>query len=74
VEASTTRKSRAGSPLGTSKRAQYADAIVRAISGAKTFVLVLSESAIASSHVSKEIERASSKSVRLLRCEWMLRR
>src|SRR6266513_2028686 len=41
--------------------ALYADAIVRAISGAKAFVLVLSESAIASSHVSKEIERASSK-------------
>jgi len=41
--------------------ALYADAIVRAISGAKAFVLVLSESAIASSHVGKEIERASSK-------------
>jgi TolB-like protein len=41
--------------------ALYADAIVRAISGAKAFILVLSESAIASSHVSKEIERASSK-------------
>jgi TolB-like protein/tetratricopeptide (TPR) repeat protein len=41
--------------------ALYADAIVRAISSAKTFVLVLSESSIDSSHVSKEIERASSK-------------
>ena len=41
--------------------ALYADAIVRAISGAKAFVLVLSESSIDSSHVSKEIERASSK-------------
>jgi adenylate cyclase len=41
--------------------ALYADAIVRAISGAKTFVLVLSESSIDSSHVGKEIERASSK-------------
>jgi len=41
--------------------AQYADAIVRAISGAKAIVLVLSENAIASSHVSREIERASSK-------------
>jgi TolB-like protein/Tfp pilus assembly protein PilF len=40
---------------------QYADAIIRAISGAKVIVLVLSESAIASSHVSREIERASSK-------------
>src|SRR6266404_3608272 len=38
-----------------------ADAIVRAISGAKAFVLVLSGSAIASSHVAKEIERASAK-------------
>jgi TolB-like protein len=41
--------------------AQYADAIVRAISGAKVLVLVLSGNAIASSHVGKEIERASSK-------------
>jgi TolB-like protein len=41
--------------------ALYADAIVRAISGAKAFILVLSGSAITSSHVSKEIERASSK-------------
>jgi hypothetical protein len=41
--------------------ARYADAIVRAIGGAKAFVLVLSEGAIASSHVGKEVERASSK-------------
>jgi TolB-like protein len=41
--------------------ALYADAIVRAISSATAFVLVLSESSIDSSHVSKEIERASSK-------------
>jgi hypothetical protein len=41
--------------------ALYADAIVRAISGSRAFVLVLSESSIDSSHVSKEIERASSK-------------
>ena len=39
----------------------YADAIVRAITNAKDLVLVLSESSIASSHVGKEIERASSK-------------
>jgi adenylate cyclase len=38
----------------------YADGIVRAITGAKVFALVLSEHAIASSHVGKEIERASS--------------
>jgi TolB-like protein len=41
--------------------ALYADAIVRAISGARALVLVLSENSIASSHVGKEIERASSK-------------
>ena len=41
--------------------ALYADAIVRAISGARAFVLVLSKSSIDSSHVGKEIERASSK-------------
>ena len=41
--------------------ALYADAIVRTIGGAKAFVVVLSESSIASSHVGKEIERASSK-------------
>jgi TolB-like protein/Flp pilus assembly protein TadD len=38
----------------------YADGIVRAITGAKVFALVLSEHAIASTHVGKEIERASS--------------
>ena len=41
--------------------ALYADAIVRAISGARVFILVLSENSIDSSHVGKEIERASSK-------------
>jgi TolB-like protein/Flp pilus assembly protein TadD len=39
----------------------YADGIVRAINGTKLLVLVLSESAIVSPHVGKEIERASSK-------------
>src|SRR6202165_1835285 len=48
-------------PRDVTAGALYADAIVRAISGAKVFVPVLSESAIASSHVGKEIERASSK-------------
>ena len=48
-------------PRDVKAGALYADAIVRAISGARAFVLVLSESAIASSHVGKEIERASSK-------------
>src|SRR5947207_1717765 len=48
-------------PRDVKAGALYADAIVRAISGAKACVLVLSESAISSSHVSREIERASSK-------------
>jgi TolB-like protein/tetratricopeptide (TPR) repeat protein len=41
--------------------ALYADSIVRAINGAKVLVLVLSQHSVASPHVSKEIERASSK-------------
>jgi TolB-like protein len=48
-------------PRDVTPGARYADAIVRAISAAKVFVLVLSESGIASSHVGKEVERASSK-------------
>src|SRR3984893_8091890 len=48
-------------PRDVKAGALYADALVRAISGANAFVLVLSKSAIASSHVGKEIERASSK-------------
>jgi TolB-like protein len=39
----------------------YADEIIRSINGVKVFVVVLSASAIASRHVGKEIERASSK-------------
>lgn len=39
----------------------YADAIIRAINGSKVVVVVLSEHAVGSSHVGKEIERASSK-------------
>jgi TolB-like protein/Flp pilus assembly protein TadD len=39
----------------------YADGIIRAITASKVFVLVLSKSATASSHVGKEVERASSK-------------
>jgi TolB-like protein len=39
----------------------YADAIVRAINEAKALVLVLSTSAMASSHVGREVERAASK-------------
>ena len=48
-------------PRNVTPGSQYADGIVRAINGAKVVVLVLSESAIASPHVGKEIERASSK-------------
>jgi TolB-like protein/lipopolysaccharide biosynthesis regulator YciM len=40
---------------------EYADAIVAAINDAKAIVLVLSGSAVASSHVGREIERAASK-------------
>jgi TolB-like protein len=39
----------------------YADAIVGAINEAKTLVLVLSASAMASAHVGREVERAASK-------------
>jgi TolB-like protein/Tfp pilus assembly protein PilF len=39
----------------------YADGIVRAINGAKVFVLMLSKHSVESPHVGKEIERASSK-------------
>jgi TolB-like protein len=46
--------------------ALYADEIVRAIDDAKVVVLVLSESAIASAHVGKEVERASSKRRRIV--------
>jgi TolB-like protein len=48
-------------PRDVKPGAQYADAIVRAISDAKTLVMVLSESSVGSSHVGREIERAASK-------------
>jgi len=48
-------------PRDVKPGAQYADAIVRAINEAKTLVLVLSQSAVGSSHVGREIERAASK-------------
>ena len=41
--------------------AQYADAIVRAINDSSALVVVLSASAVASSHVAREVERAGSK-------------
>jgi TolB-like protein len=39
----------------------YADAIVQAITACKIFVVVLSESAVVSGHVLREVERASAK-------------
>jgi TolB-like protein/Flp pilus assembly protein TadD len=48
-------------PRDVKPGAQYAEAIVRAINEAKAVVLVMSASAVGSSHVGKEIERASSK-------------
>jgi len=48
-------------PRDVKPGALYADAIVRAITDARALVLILSESAIQSSHVGKEVERASSK-------------
>lgn len=48
-------------PRDVTPGAQYADAIVRAINEANVIVLVLSGSAVASSHVGREIERAASK-------------
>jgi TolB-like protein/Flp pilus assembly protein TadD len=53
-------------PRDVKAGALYADAIVRAITGAKAFVLVLSASALASSHVGKEVERASAKQRRII--------
>jgi len=46
--------------------ALYADEIVRAINESKVVILILSEQAVASSHVGKEIERASSKRRRII--------
>jgi TolB-like protein/Flp pilus assembly protein TadD len=48
-------------PRDVKPGAQYADAIVGAINDAKTVVLVLSGSAVVSSHVGREVERAASK-------------
>jgi TolB-like protein/tetratricopeptide (TPR) repeat protein len=41
--------------------ANYADAIVRAINGCRTLLVILSAHSVSSAHVGKEIERASSK-------------
>jgi hypothetical protein len=54
------------SAAGCEAGAQYADAIVRAINEAKAVVLVMSGSAVASSHVGREIERAASKHQKII--------
>jgi TolB-like protein len=48
-------------PRDVAPGALYADAIVRAINESNVLVIVLSQSAVASSHVGREIERAASK-------------
>ena len=48
-------------PRDVTPGSHYADHIMSAISRAKILVLVLSDSALASKHVGKEVERASSK-------------
>jgi TolB-like protein/Flp pilus assembly protein TadD len=48
-------------PRDVTPGSHYADGIMLAISGAKALVLVLSDGALTSKHVSKEVERASSK-------------
>ena len=53
-------------PRDVTPGSQYADEIVRAINDAKILVLVLSEHAVASTHVGKELERASSKRRRII--------
>jgi TolB-like protein len=48
-------------PRDVTSGSHYADGIMKASSGAKLVVLILSDSALASRHVGKEVERASSK-------------
>jgi Tol biopolymer transport system component len=48
-------------PRDVKPGAQYADAIVRAINEATAVVVVMSASAMASSHVRREVERAAAK-------------
>ena len=53
-------------PRDVTPGSQYAEEIIAAINEAKVIVLVLSENAVASAHVGKEIERASSKRRRII--------
>jgi hypothetical protein len=48
-------------PRDVTPGAFYADAIVHAIDASSTVVLIMSQSAVASPHILREIERASSK-------------
>src|SRR6267154_5913009 len=48
-------------PRDVAPGALCADAIVRAINESKVLLIVLSQSAVASSHVGREVERAASK-------------
>ena len=48
-------------PRDVTPGAHYADEIISAITGARALILVLSDSALTSKHVGKEVERASSK-------------
>jgi TolB-like protein len=53
-------------PRDVTPGSRYADEIVGAINDAKVIVLVLSEHAISSSHVGREVERAASKRRRIV--------
>jgi adenylate cyclase len=53
-------------PRNVTPGSLYADEIVRAINDARVVVAILSEAAVASPHVGKEIERASSKRRRIV--------
>jgi TolB-like protein/tetratricopeptide (TPR) repeat protein len=53
-------------PRDVAPGSQYADEIVGAINGSKVFVLVLSEHAVSSPHVGRELERAASKRRRII--------
>jgi TolB-like protein/Tfp pilus assembly protein PilF len=53
-------------PRDVTPGSQYADEIVGAINDTQVFVLVLSEHAVASPHVGRELERAASKRRRII--------
>jgi TIR domain len=53
-------------PRDVTPGSQYADEIVRAINSTKVLVLVLSEHAVVSPHVGREIERGASKRRRII--------